>query len=60
MKKVQFKDLNIGDIFMMNGIEYKKVTEKKISCCKRLNATLVADDKQFIQVKPLTEVDIND
>lgn len=60
MKKVKFKDLNVGDIFFIDGIEYKKAEEKKISCCKRLNATLVSDDKQYIQVKPLVEVDVND
>lgn len=58
--KVKFKDLKVNDQFTLNNAEYKKTTEKKISCCKRLNACLVADEKQMIQVTPLTEVEIND
>lgn len=58
--KVKFKDLKVNDQFTLNNTEYKKITEKKISCCKRLNACLVADEKQMIQVTPLTEVEVND
>lgn len=60
MKKVKFKELQVNDKFTLNNTEYKKVTEKKISCCKRLNACLVSDENQLIQVQPLTEVEIND
>jgi hypothetical protein len=60
MAKVKFKDLKVNDTFTLNNTEYKKVVEKKISCCKRLNACLASDEKQMIQVTPITEVEVND
>lgn len=56
----KFKDLAVGDKFTLNGIEYSKITEVKISCCKRVNAQAVANDKNRLNVTPDTEVVVND
>jgi hypothetical protein len=57
MKK-QFKDLNIDDQFILNNNTYKKIADIKVSCCRKLNACLVEDTNQRIQVKPLDEVEL--
>lgn len=60
MKTVQFKDVPVNTTFIMNNVEYKKVQERKISCCKSMNCVLASDEKQIASVKPLTEVQVND
>jgi hypothetical protein len=60
MKTVQFKDVPVDTTFFMNNVEYKKVVEKKISCCKSINCALASDVKQTGSVKPLVEVQVND
>lgn len=57
MQNVQFKDLKTGDNFKYNNLEYVKISEERISCCKYLNAALSSDKKNKIQVKPLTNVE---
>jgi hypothetical protein len=44
----------------MNGIQYKKIPDIKISCCRSINATAVDNPNNKIQVQPLTEVEVND
>lgn len=55
-----FKDLNEGEVFKYNNLEYKKIEAVKVSCCRSINAeeTSNSDNKIFIQ--PLAEVEIND
>lgn len=60
MKEVEFKQLKVDDIFILDNIEYKRMTDQKISCCKSLNAVATNNPAQKIQVKPLTKVQIND
>jgi len=60
MKTVQFKDVKLDQVFKLGDIEYKRIQEKRISCCKYTNACLVTDENQKIGVKPLTEVQVND
>jgi hypothetical protein len=60
MKTVQFKDIAVDQNFKMNDTEYKKIEEKRISCCKFTNACLVSDTSQKTGIKPLTEVQIDD
>lgn len=60
MKTVQFKDVSVNQNFKINDTEYKKVEEKRISCCKFTNACLVADPNQKVGIKPLTEVQVDD
>lgn len=60
MATKQFKDLNLNDEFTLNGIAYKKIEEKRISCCRSINACAVANETNKIQVKPLDEVTVSD
>jgi hypothetical protein len=60
MKMVQFKDVAENTQFVMDSVEYKKIAEKKVSCCRSINAVSSTDEKKKIQVTPLTEVQVND
>ena len=60
MKEVQFKELKVNDKFILNDIEYVRVPDKRVSCCRVLNATNASNNKEIIAVKPLTIVKIND
>lgn len=60
MATKQFKDVNVNEEFTMNGILYKKIDEVRISCCRSINACLVNDSNNKIQVKPLDEVTVSD
>lgn len=52
----QFKDLAVNTEFTLNGVDYKKIDEVKVSCCRSINACRIDDPKSKIQVKPLDEV----
>ena len=60
MSTKQFKDLNVDEQFTLNGVDYKKIQEKRVSCCRSINACSVANPEQKIQVKPLDEVVVSD
>ena len=34
----QFKDLAVGEKFVVNGVEYIKTQTVKVSCCKSINS----------------------
>lgn len=55
-EKKAFKDLSVGEVFTFNGISCEKIPEKRISCCRCLNAKQVNDSRE-IQINPLTEVE---
>lgn len=55
----QFKDVAVNEEFMLNGVQYKKIEEVKVSCCRSINACRVDDVNKKIQVKPLDEVTTN-
>lgn len=59
-KLVQFKDVAVNSRFKMNGLEYIKVPDVRVSCCVVLNAAHASDTNNKIQVLPLTEVEIED
>jgi hypothetical protein len=61
----KFMEVAIGQTFKLKNDqgavnEYVKLTEERISCCKAINAALLSDQKQRIQVLPLIEVEVND
>lgn len=60
MATKQFKDLNVNEEFTFNGVQYKKIDEVRVSCCRCINACLVNDPNNKIQVKPLDEVVVSD
>jgi len=61
MRDIKFQELKTDDVFTLNGKQYKKIVDKKVSCCKILNAANTADPSEVIQIKPLTTVvQVND
>lgn len=52
----QFNELNVGDKFFVNGTEYTKLVEVKVSCCKSINAQASADVSQKTFFQPNTIV----
>jgi hypothetical protein len=60
MTTKQFKELKVGDTFTFNNIEYVRIADEKISCCRSNNAALVSEAKTKSFVPPLSEVQVND
>lgn len=60
MSLKKFVDLAVGDKFTLNGIEYTRITDERISCCHVNNAAQINDPNTKIQVVPITEVEVND
>ena len=55
-----FKDLNEGELFKHNNLEYKKIAAVKVSCCRSINAEEVSNPNNKTFIQPLVEVEIND
>jgi hypothetical protein len=57
MQKV-LSDVPVNGNFTVNGIEYKKINEVKVSCCRSINAETVADsnNRTFFPGNTLVEV----
>lgn len=60
MATKQFKDVNVNEVFTLNGVNYTKIEEVRVSCCRCINACLTTDPNNKIQVKPLDEVVVSD
>lgn len=56
----QFKDLVDDTVFKYNGLEYKKISTVKISCCRSINAEDTTNPKNRIFIQPQVEVEVND
>jgi hypothetical protein len=55
---MKFKDLSVNDVFTVNGqsVQYMKVPEERVSCCKiGCNAKTVSDQQSAV-FRPLDEV----
>jgi hypothetical protein len=59
MIKKQFKELVVGDTFTYNGLEYVKIKDEKVSCCRTLNAAQASDETKKVMVPPITEIEVN-
>jgi hypothetical protein len=62
MKVINFMDLGDGTHFRIKQaddsyIEYVKIPEERVSCCKVFNAVLAADHGQKHQIMPLTQIE---
>lgn len=57
MKK--FSELENDQVFALNGVEYRKITPVKISCCKSINAVAHQNENQRIFVQPDTPVAVD-
>ena len=54
-----FGELTNGSRFTLNGTEYIKTTETRISCCKSINAQAVNNPNHKIYVKSSMMVNTN-
>lgn len=54
-----FGDLQVGQRFSLNGTEYVKETEVRISCCKTINCSAVGNPNNKTFVQATTEVTVN-
>lgn len=60
MVNKQFKDVGLNQEFVFNGVNYKKVEEKRISCCRCINACCLDNTESKTQFKPEEEVQVNE
>jgi hypothetical protein len=60
MKKDQFQNLSIGTKVVYNGIEYIKIEDERVSCCRVNNAVMSSDPSKKTQINTATEVDVID
>lgn len=60
MATKQFQDVQVNEEFTFNGVQYKKIDEVRVSCCRCINACLVSDPNNKVQIKPLDEVVVSD
>jgi hypothetical protein len=56
----QFKDLSDGQVFTLNGLQFKKTAVVKISCCRSINAEESTNANNRIFVNPNQEVEVDD
>lgn len=54
-----FSELNVGDNFTANNIQYTKIVETKISCCKSVNAQATGNSNNKTYFPLNTVVSIN-
>lgn len=54
-----FGELSNGDRFSLNGKDYVKVAEVRVSCCQRINAQSANNSNERILVQSSTTVTIN-
>ena len=54
---MKFSDIQVGQKFTTNGIEYTKIEPQKVSCCKTLNAINLSDNNK-VMIKPDTDVGV--
>jgi hypothetical protein len=52
-------EVAVGSIFTVNGIEYVKTDDVRISCCKSVNCYAVSDSSQKTYLAPNTVVSVN-
>lgn len=41
-----FANVVIDTVFVYNGSEYRKIPEVRVSCCRKINAVVVASGEQ--------------
>lgn len=53
----QFKDVAVGESFKFNGLQYTKVQEERISCCRSINAVASENEANRTFIQPNAEVE---
>lgn len=56
MEKVKFSTLAVGDQFIFNGKTFSKIQQKKVSCCKVLNAVNLENNEK-VMLRPIDIVE---
>lgn len=53
-----FNEISVGDKFIVNGAEYTKIQEVRVSCCKSINAqaTANADNRTYFSQDTLVTI----
>lgn len=54
-----FAELAVGDRFTLNGSQYVKIQDVRVSCCKTVNCHDVNNASNRIYVQPSTSVVVN-
>ena len=55
----QFSELSVGERFTLNGVEYVKTQEVRVSCCRSINAQTIADSNNKTFIPHNTTVNVN-
>lgn len=58
LKSFKFMDLSVGTKFTINDIEFERIPDERISCCKILNCKNIKTQEK-IQIMPLTIINID-
>lgn len=59
MKK-KFEELDHDQMFVKDGVEFKKIPLVKVSCCRSINAEQTGNTNNRIFINPGDEVEVND
>jgi len=59
MVEKTFAEVRVGDKFNLNGTEYVKIENVRVSCCQSINAYLVDNNTARIFVQDNTVVSVN-
>lgn len=54
-----FSELTVGQRFTVNGVEYVKTQEVKVSCCRSINCQAVNDPNLKTYIQAGTSVTVN-
>lgn len=54
----QFGEVSVGDRFVLNGTEFVKTPDIRVSCCRSVNCQSMSnpDQKEFVSVETVVEV----
>lgn len=55
----QFQELVVGERFVIDGQEYVKIAEYRISCCKTANARATNNANNVVYIQPNIAVTVN-
>jgi hypothetical protein len=58
MKK-QFKDLQVGNKFTKDSIEFVRIDDERVSCCKVFNSRNTSTNEK-VMILPLDEVEVQE
>lgn len=54
---MKFSELSVGQKFKINEVEYTRIEDIKVSCCKKLNA-IDNSNQTRVMIKPTDEVEL--